>query len=78
VDWQRVRWSSDSTSLTFIDTRGGVSNLWRQPLDGGPPKQLTAFKSDQIFSYDWSRDGKLLVCERGFEASDVVFISSVQ
>ena len=43
VDWQRVRWSSDSTSLTYIDTRSGVSNLWRQPLDGAPPRQLTAF-----------------------------------
>ena len=78
VDWQRVRWSADSTSLIFINTRAGISNLWRQTLDGGPPKQLTDFKSDQIFSYDWSRDGKLLVCERGLEASDVVFISSVQ
>lgn len=78
VDWQRVRWARDGASLTYIDTRAGVSNLWRQPIDGGPQKQLTAFKSDQIFSYDWSRDGKLLACERGVETSDVVLISSFQ
>jgi hypothetical protein len=76
VDWQRVRWSPDGTSLTFIDTRAGVSNLWKQPVDGGPAKQLTYFKSEKIFSYDWSRDGKSLACERGIEASDVVLISS--
>ncbi|MGQ0762354.1 MAG: protein kinase domain-containing protein [Acidobacteriota bacterium] len=78
VDWQRVRWTSDGASLTYIDTRAGVPNLWRQPLDGNPAKQLTTFKSDQIFSYDWSRDGKLLACERGLETSDVVLIRSAQ
>ena len=78
VDWQRVRWTPDGASLTYIDTHAGVSNLWRQPVDGSSPKQLTTFKSDQIFSYDWSRDGKLLACERGVETSDVVLISSVQ
>jgi serine/threonine protein kinase len=76
VEWQRVRWAPDGTSLTYIDTRAGVANLWRQPIEGGEPRQLTAFKSDQIFSYDWSRDGKLLACERGVETSDVVLISS--
>jgi serine/threonine protein kinase len=78
VDWQRIRWSPDGTGLTFIDTRSGVSNLWRQPIDGSAPRQLTTFKSDQILSYDWSRDGKQLVCERGIEASDVVLINRVQ
>ncbi len=78
VDWQRVRWTADGTSLTYIDTRAGVSNLWRQPIDGSPPKQLTTFKSDQIFSYDWSREGEVLACERGVETSDVVLISSFQ
>jgi eukaryotic-like serine/threonine-protein kinase len=77
VDWQRIRWSPEGASLTFIDTRGGVSNLWKQVLDGSQPKQLTDFKSDQIFSYDLSRDGKL-ACERGIETSDVVLVSSSQ
>jgi Tol biopolymer transport system component len=74
--WQRVRWTSDATALTYIDIRGGISNIWRQPLDGGPPSQLTFFKADQIFSYDWSRDGKQLACERGLETTDVVSIGS--
>ena len=74
--WQRVRWTSDAAALTYIDVRGGISNIWRQPLDGGPPSQLTFFKADQIFSYDWSRDGKQLACERGLETTDVISISS--
>jgi serine/threonine protein kinase/Tol biopolymer transport system component len=78
VDWQRVRWTADGTGLTYIDTRAGVSNIWSQSIAGGSAKQLTSFKSEQIYSYDWSRDGKLLACERGLEVSDVVLISSFQ
>lgn len=76
VDWQRVRWTADGSALTYIDTRAGVSNIFVQPLDGRPPKQLTNFKSEQIFSYDWSRNDKMLACERGVETSDVVLLTS--
>jgi Tol biopolymer transport system component len=52
-----------------------VSNIWSQPLDGGPPKQITKFTSGQIFSFDWSRDGKQqLVCSRGTQTTDVILI----
>ena len=45
-----------------VVTRGGVSNIWAQPIDGSAPKQLTHFKTDRIFSFDWSGDGKQLAC----------------
>src|SRR5205085_2748534 len=57
---QEIRWTIDGRALTYVDTKDGVSNIWAQPLDGSPPKQFTNFKSDMIFSYDWSRDGKKL------------------
>lgn len=75
-NWQRIRWTRDSSALTYVDVRGGVSNLWRQPIDGGPAKQVTSFKSDQIFSYEWSHDEAYLVCERGVETNDAVLISN--
>ena len=74
---QTIRWMSDGRALTYIVTRNGVSNLWAQPIDGGPPKQLTDFKSDMIFSYAWSRDGKKLALARGTKTSDVVLISDL-
>jgi hypothetical protein len=49
-------------------------NLWTLPLDGGPPRKITAFVSDQIIHYAWSRDGKQLLLTRGKESSDVVLI----
>jgi hypothetical protein len=57
---------------------GGVSNIWIQPLDDNSPKQLTDFKSDRIFSFDWSRDGKWLALARGPEQRDVVLISDLR
>jgi Tol biopolymer transport system component len=54
--------------------RDGVSNIWIQPLDGGAPKQITHFKSDQIFWFEWSPDGKQLGVSRGAITSDVVMI----
>jgi serine/threonine protein kinase/WD40 repeat protein len=70
-----VRWMPDGRGISYVDTRSGVSNIWYQPLDGGEPKQITAFTSDQISWFDWSRDGKLLACSRGKVTSDVVLIS---
>jgi hypothetical protein len=59
-----IRWASDDRAVTYVDTRGGVSNIWSQPLDGRPPKQITDFKSDRIMFFDWSRDGKRLALAR--------------
>jgi Tol biopolymer transport system component len=70
------QWSKDSRSLTYSDTRGGVGNIWSFPLDGTPPKQLTNFKTEQIYNFVWSADGKQLVTARGTTTSDVVLISN--
>jgi Tol biopolymer transport system component len=69
-----LRWTSDGRALTFIDTVNGVSNIWSLPLDGGVPKQLTNFNTDQIFWFDFSRDGKQLALSRGTQTSDVILI----
>ena len=68
-----LRWTPDGRALRFVDTTGGVSNIWSLPLDGGKPVQLTNFKTDQIFWFDFSRDGKLAV-SRGKQTSDVILI----
>ena len=71
-----VNWSPDGRMVTYVDTHDGVSNIWGQPLDGSPSKPLTHFKSDNIFRFAWSPDGKKLACERGFYINDVVLISN--
>ena len=71
-----ARWTSDGRMLTFVDTREGVSNIWGIAFDAGAVKQLTDFKTDQIFSFDWSRDGHALALARGDINNDVVLISN--
>ena len=69
-----LHWMPDGRSLAFINTISGVSNIWSLPLDGSAPKQLTDFKTDRIFWFDFSRDGKQLALSRGTLTSDVILI----
>jgi serine/threonine protein kinase len=71
------QWSTDGKAIIYLDTKGGISNLWSQPIDGGPAKQLTNFNNDRIFTFDWSRDGKQLVCARGVQTTDVILIKDI-
>lgn len=62
-----VRWMSDGRSLAYVDTRSGVSNIWRAPIDGGPHEQITAFDRDFIHEFDVSRrDGRLAAVRIAF------------
>jgi len=71
-----IHWTPDGRALTYAGIRGDAK-IWLQPIDGGPPKELTDFKSDSIWYFDWSRDGKELACSRGGATSDVVLISGL-
>ncbi len=71
-----MRWTPDGGAIAYFDNRGGAGNIWALPAGGGAPKQLTDFKSDSIFWFDWSRDGKQLAVARGSQISDVVLISN--
>ncbi|MCA1614892.1 MAG: protein kinase [Acidobacteria bacterium] len=70
----KLVWTTDSRALAYVDTRGGVSNIWTQPLAGGPPRQLTDFDKDELFAFAWSSDGKQLALARGFVTRDVVLV----
>ena len=71
-----LRWAPDGSGLDYILTRNRVGNIWRQPVPKGPPRQVTNFTSDRIFSFDWSSDGKKLYVARGSISSDIVLITN--
>jgi Tol biopolymer transport system component len=77
-DYKVLRWTPDGGGLAYIDTRTGAANIWARPLDGGPERQLTDFKSEQIFKFAWSRDGKYLAVTRGAMMKDVILISGFE
>jgi serine/threonine protein kinase len=71
-------WSPDGRAVAYINTLGGVSNLWSQPLEGGAPKQITNFTSDRILTFAYSPDGRQLALARGSHTSDAVLISEAK
>ena len=73
-----VQWSADGASLLYVQTSGGVSNVWRFPLEGSDPKPVTAFTSQRITSIAVAPDGKGLVLARGTISSDVVLIRDLK
>ena len=70
----KFRFTPDGKSLAYVVNEHGVSNLWAMPLAGGDAKPLTDFKSDFIFDFGWSRDGKQLALSRGQITRDVVLL----
>jgi eukaryotic-like serine/threonine-protein kinase len=67
-------WAPSGDAIDYVLTHNGVSNIWRQNLAGGAPKQITNFESGQIFDFDWSREGKQLALTQGSDSSDVIMI----
>lgn len=76
-DGSKLTFSPDGKSIDYIETRAGVSNLMRMPLDGGKPRQLTDWKSDLTFWFAWSPDGKQLACVRGTNVKDLILMEDL-
>lgn len=75
VQWDtNLRWTADSRNLVYVSHHGGIENLMAQPIDGGPPKQITNYGDAKIFSYDFAKDGTLAT-SRGVITTDVVLIT---
>ena len=70
-------WAPDGKSILYVDVTNGVGNIWSAPLDGKPPRKLTAFDADQIFAFDVSPDNRLAI-SRGSVVRDVVLIKNVR
>jgi serine/threonine protein kinase/Tol biopolymer transport system component len=73
-----IRFSRDGKAIVYAIHENGVENLWQQPLDGSPGKQLTSFTSERILDFHWSFDGSKLAMVRGHNDSDVVLIHDRQ
>jgi TolB protein len=73
-----LKWNNDGNSLYYSAIANNASNIWRLPLDGGKPVQVTNFTEHIITAFDWSRDGHRLAVSRGVLIRDVVLINSSQ
>lgn len=64
----------DGKGIVYVVREKGVDNLWLQPLDGKPHRQLTHFKKDTFFRFAFSPDGSKIAMECGEVESDVVML----
>jgi len=71
-----LRWTPDG-SIAYVDA-ATPSNIWVQPLDGGPPHQLTHFTDRTVVDFAWSRDGKRLAIARATTTSDIVLFRGLK
>jgi tricorn protease-like protein len=60
--------------VVSLSLKKGTDNLWEQPLDNSPARQLTHFTSERITRFRFSPDGTKLAIERGHVESDAVLI----
>ena len=73
-----AQWSQDGKSILYTVTSNNVTNIWSQPVDGGPPKQFTDFKDLLMTGFSWSRDGKQLACTRGTLVRDAILVTDLK
>lgn len=72
--YMKAPWTPDGESLVYAVQDKKAGNLWKQSLIGGAPQQLTDFKSDSIFNFTYSYDGRRLLISRGQVVVNVVVI----
>ncbi|MCC7499377.1 MAG: S9 family peptidase [Bryobacterales bacterium] len=59
-DNERPRWSPDSTTIAFLSTRSGASQIWLMDSTGANARQLTSLPTGAE-GVTWSPDGKNLI-----------------
>jgi len=75
---QKLQWTPDGHSIYYIALNNGVSNIWRQPIDGSLPVQVTQFGTGRIFNFAYLSNGsQQLALSRGSLDSDVVLIKNL-
>jgi serine/threonine protein kinase/Tol biopolymer transport system component len=78
ANWNMLSWSPDGQALDFTAVRAGAGNVWRLPLTGGSPKQLTNWTDDNVGSFAWSRDGKQLAVVRASVTTDLLLMQNLR
>ena len=74
--FNHIRFAGDGKAIFFVKHESAGDSLWLQPLDNSAARQLTAFKSEEIFDIRPSPDGKKLAVVHSHTDSDVVLLQT--
>lgn len=53
-----LSFSPDSQEIAYSVNTSGQFNIWRQPVAGGYPRQVTTFENETVRNVHWSPDGQ--------------------
>src|SRR5262249_48964608 len=77
-EFTQVGWTPSSDGIVWARQENGVGNLWVQPIRGGAARKLTNFPSEDLYSFAWSRDGRMLAVARGWTGTDAVLVNDAR
>ena len=67
------KWMPQGYTVSYVDNRNGIGNIWKLPLNGSPAVPMTRFTSEEIVDYGLASDGKVVLA-RGHRNSEVILI----
>ena len=70
-----LEWEKDGRAVIVTTMPTDRRNLWRIPLDGGEPKQLTNFNDLTLFRFAFAPDRKGFVVSRGELKRDAMLLT---
>jgi hypothetical protein len=76
----RQQWTPDSRGLAYVPP-AKPSDIWVQPLDGAPPRQLVHLPEDGsrlIIDFDWTPDGRRLAVARYSRSNNIVLFRGLK
>ena len=56
-----LAFSPDGSEVAYSTNTSGQFNVWRQPSDGGYPRQLTLYTEKAVRDVSWSPDGETIL-----------------
>ena len=71
-----LRWTPDGKGLAYVNAADDIKEIRVKSLDDKTPERtITTVQFENIFWFDWSRDGNKLVVVRGQKLADAVSIT---
>jgi hypothetical protein len=64
-------WSARGDAVIYLVKEDGINSFWQWRWRSGSPERLADFGSEEIYFFDWSKEGDIVV-SKGAELADFI------